>query len=291
MAVSNVAPIELLVKGTTERIDILVTDADGNAIDATELSLKVFDVGENQIIADDFFAGYGDPPTPPTQIVKPASTTGRYYFPFGDISFDVNNHTDNVGDYLFQWRVVAAAGSEAVHPIQVVRVVPVRAMRYLPSLRLRIDKAAKDISDDPNDPVFLGYTDSMLIEFLNQGVSLINCWQPYPTFDSIGSFPVIHHALLLLAAEWCALSSQEVFAIDTDINFSDLANTFQISHQPQLAARLNTIWQQLTQLTPLMKRQYVVSGSVRVEMNASARIMNLITAAPVGSTFRGLFTA
>jgi len=290
MAVAN-QPIELVLKNTIERIDILVTDVNGVPIDATQLTLSVYNSGEQQIIADDFNLGYGIPPSLPTRIVKPVSTTGQYYFPFGDTSFDPNNNTSNPGEYLFSWHIVGAIGTEAVNVVQVANVVSVRTMRWVPKLRLIVDKAAKLIDDDPDDPVFLGYTDSMLVQYLEDGLSLINSAQPYPMWTTIDQFPQEQYRTLLDGATMCALTSQEIFAIDTDVSYSDNGNVFLIDHQPKLATALNTIWMRFKETVPGMKRHYLNNGTVRVEFNASARFQQLLDSAPAGALFRNTFVA
>lgn len=289
MTVANNQPIELVLTNTTERIDIFVVDANCNAIDATALSLKVYDQGETLILQDDYFAGYGDPATLPTRIVKPASTTGQYYFPFGDTSFDALNTTAEPGEFLFVWKVTGAVGSEPVNIVQVVKVVSPRTMRLVPKLRLIVDKAAKQIDDDPEDPMFLGYTDSMLVQFLEGGLGWINAFQPYPMWGSIEDFPDVHTRVLLDAAVVDALTSQELFAVDTDLNYGDQGNSFVIDHQPKLSAILNATWTRLTQVVPPMKRHYVRSGSVRVEAGPAFRFQHLLEASPKGALFRNLF--
>lgn len=289
MTVANNQPIELVLRNTVERIDIFVTDAEGNAIDATGLQLQVFDQDENLLIQDDFFVGYGDPATPPTHIVKPIGTVGQYYFPFGDASFDANNSTATIGEYLFLWKVTGGAGAEPVNIVQVAKVVSVRTMRWLPKLRLIIDKAVKAVDDDPDDPVFVGYTDSMLIQFLEGGLGWINAFQPYPMWGGIDAFPDAHWRVLLDAAVCDALTSQEIFAVDTDINYSDQGNTFVVDHQPKLSAILNTTWQRLATMVPPMKRHYVQSGAVRIEAGPSFRFAALLSAAPTGSLFHNAF--
>lgn len=290
MAIAN-QPVELVLQSTTERIDILVTDANGNPIDATELSLQVMTTGGNTIIKDDFFLGYGEPPALPTHIVKPASTTGQYYFPFGDTSFDTNNHTMNLGSYMFVWKVTGVAGTETVNVVQVADVVSVKTMMLVPRLRLYVDKAVKVIDDDPDDPVFTGYTDSMLVQFIEDGLSLISAFQPYPMWFSVDSFPAEQYRTLLDGAIICALTSQELFAVDTDVAYSDQGNVFSIDHQPKLSAILNTTWQRFSATVPAMKKHYLNNGTVRVEMGPSSRFIQLIDSAPSGALFRNLYAA
>lgn len=291
MSISNAQPIELVLKGTIERIDILVTDANGDPIDATALTLQVFNSADALIIQDDFFNGYGDPATPPTQIVKPTSTTGQYYFPFGDTSFDAANSTVAVGDYLFRWSVTGATGTETVNIVQVANVVSPRTMRMLPYFRLLIDKSAKAVDDNPEDPVYLGYTDPMLIAFLENGLSLINAFQPTVGWGSIDEFPELHRQVLLDAALVVGLTSQELYAVDTDVVYSDQGTSFSIQHQPMLASVLTTIWQRLSTMVPLMKRQYWTGGGIHIQAGPSYRLAQMIASAPPGSSFRNLFVA
>ena len=289
MTVANNQPIELLLQNTTERIDIFVTDENGDAIDATALSLKIFDEWGTLLVQDNFLTGYGDPPALPTHIVKPLGTTGQYYFPFGDTSFDSKNSTATCGEYLFQWRVVGASGTEPVHIVQVAKVVSVRTMRMVPKLRLIVDKAAKVVDDNPDDPVFVGYTDSMLVQFLEGGLGWINAFQPYPMWGSIDAFPDVHWRVLIDAAVCDALTSQEIFAVDTDVNYSDQGNVFVIDHQPKLSAILTATWNRLAAVVPPMKKHYLQSGSVRVEAGPNFRFAQMLSAAPRGSLFRNTF--
>lgn len=292
MGIANNQPVELVLKNTTERIDIYVTDANCNPIDATALTLKVYDRCENLILQDDYINGYGDPATLPTQIVKPAATTGQYYFPFGDTTFDTDNSTATPGKYLFMWTVTGAAGSEPVNIVQVANVVTVRTMSLLPTLRRIVDKAAKQVDDDPDDPVFVGYHDWMLVDALEGGLGWINAFQPYPMWASIDDFPIETHGRILIdGAVMDTLTSQEIFAVDTDLNFSDQGNSFIIEHQPKLSSILNMTWQRLSQMVPPMKWQYVQSGAVHVQAGPSFRFQQLIDASPSGALFRNMFVA
>ena len=292
MGIANNQPVELVLKNTTERIDIFVTDADCNPIDATALTLKVFDRCENLILQDDYFNGYGDPATLPTHIVKPAGTTGQYYFPFGDTSFDPENSTATTGKFLFMWTVTGSAGSEPVNIVQVANVVSVRTMSLLPTLRRIVDKAAKQIDDDPDDPVFLGYQDWMLVDALEGGLGWINAFHPYPMWSTLDDFPSeLHGRILIDAAVMDSLTSQEIFAVDTDVTFSDMGNSFVIDHQPKLSVILNSTWQRLVQMVPPMKWKYVQSGAVHVQAGPNFRFQQLLEASPKGALFRNFFTA
>jgi len=285
----NAQPVELLLKNTVERVDIQVTDANGVPIDATALHLRVYDFGENLKVEDDFFTGlvFPTPPAPgPTRIVR--AGTGDYYYPFGQYA----NETTLTGKFYFNWTVTGASGSEPVNIVQVVRIVSLRTLGRLPDFRNYVDKSSKIIDDDPLEPCYLGYTDSMLIGYMEGGLGLINAYQPYPTFPTIDHFPELHLILLYDASLLVALNSQELFAIDTDIpNWNDQGNSFVLLHQPPIAAMAQRIAQRLDRMVPDMKKQYVQTGSLRLEMGPNFRLAQLLAAAPSGSLFRSLFFA
>jgi hypothetical protein len=291
MSVSNNEPIALVLRNTIERIYIYVVDADCNAVDATSLSLKVYDQYENLMLQDDFFNGYGNPPTPPTHIVKPASTTGQYYFPFGDTSFDTKNSTAIAQEYLFVWNVTGVVGSEAINVVQVAKVVSARTMRLVPKLRLIIDKAIKAIDDDPSDPVFTGYTDSMIVQFLEGGLDYLNAFPPTINWASLDTYPDIFLRTLLDAATVAALTSQELFAVDTDVVYSDNGQQFTIDHQPKLSAILNTTWARVGQIAPSMKKQLLNSGGIHVQVGPAFRFTQMLNSAPYGTLFRNSIIA
>lgn len=213
MSSINAQPVELLLQDTVSRVDIIVVDVNGDPVAATALHLRILDAAGDVILEDDFFS----PPSPGGLIVNPS--TGNYYYPFGDDAVQTLNSTEDAGDYLFHWNVTAASGTEPVSIVQVARVVTAQTLSWLPSLRLQLDKAAKYINEDPEDPTYLGYTDSMLIEFLQGGLSLINAFQPYPVWASLDAFPVLHKQLLIDAALFVGLTSQQLYAVDTDLQF------------------------------------------------------------------------
>lgn len=286
--------VELVIKDSVKRLDLVVTDDNGELIDAEEVTIVLTDMGDNVLYSDSLT----DPPDPPgeTRIQNPS--VGRYYFPIGDQTLfpletdgDENLETSEAGEIIAQWTVIPEVDGETIDTIQLVKVVSARTLSWVPKLRLIIDKSAKIVDDNLDDPCFLGYTDPMLVQFLEQGLTLINMHPPYPVWNSVDEFPDIHWGLLIDAATCVALTSQELFAVDTDVSYSDQGNVFAIDHQAKLSAILNATWTRLTTMTPHMKRQYLRNGSVRVEMGPNFRLQQMISAAPAGSTFRNTFIA
>lgn len=349
-----VSPIELILKNTSQRIDILVTDPDGVPTDATDgPHLTVLNMGDCAVYKDAFpsytltgtvsvgagltavtgvdtlftselvegktitiaaanhvvdeiisdtqltlatphVAGAsGVTATKATRIIKPVGTTGQYYILWGDITAPENTpdqtESNVAKDLMFHWRASAGVGTEELNVVQGTKIVSAKTMRLANELALRIDKSFKFVDEDSSEPIYLGYTDWMLIAFLEGGLGWINGMQPYPIWSCVDAFPDVHRRILIDAAIIDALTSQELLAVDVDINYSDQGNVFTIDRQPKLSAILNTTWNRLVQTVPPMKRQYINSGAVRVEAGPDYRFQQLLSAAPSGSLFRNLF--
>jgi len=279
LTVNNLAPIILV--NTVGQISVTVNDTTSGSpvpTDPYTLTIQVYYPGGD--LFETFTYG-----NPDARLVKDA--TGVYHFNFG--VNNPNNETNCPAEFLFNWQVVMSPASEPVNVVQTVRVVPAHVMMLLPEFRLLIDKSRKLISEDPTNPCFLGYTDADLFTYLTQGLSIINAYQPYVTFD-IAHFPDRHRYILLQAGLIAGAMSQQLFAIDTDIpNYNDQGTSFVITHQPQLAALLNQVTQMLDKLVPQMKLQYVMSGQLHVQQTGSYRLTALLNAAPPGMLFRNIF--
>ena len=172
-----------------------------------------------------------------------------------------------------------------------VKVITHRMKSLVPKLRLIIDKAIKLVNDDdPSDPCFLGYKDSQLIHFLEDGLQIINVYQPSGVF-TMDNYPFNAFEFTLIeAALMAGVMSQELFAIDTDVpSWSDQGNSFVIQHQPQLAQYLNWLSARLDKMIPQLKLRFVSSGSLHIEAGPNFRLASLVAAAPSGSLFRNTF--
>lgn len=225
--------------------------------------------------------------TKPTRIVNPG--TGQYYIDWGDPSAPEGAaDTATAGLFTFLWQATAP-GQEQDSVVQNVCVATTNTLSFLPPFRDLIDKCRKAVNDTD---CFLGYTDSQLIQYLDQGLSIINAYQPYPVFDTVDQFPRQFIHVLLESSLIAGVLSQQLFAIDTDIpQFSDQGNTFVIQHAPQLASLLNQISTRMDTLIPLMKLHFVSTGSLHIESGNNFRLAQLIQAAPQGALFRNIFFA
>lgn len=173
---------------------------------------------------------------------------------------------------------------------QNVRVITHRMCSLLQKLRLQIDKSLKMVDQNPDAPSYLGYTSGHLVTYIEQGVQIINAYQPSGVF-TLDNYPYAAYEFTLVEASLMAgVMSQQLFAIDTDVpNWSDQGNTFVIQHQPQLAQYLNWLSQRLDKMIPMLKMNFVSSGSLHIEAGPNYRLAQLIDAAPSGSLFRNVF--
>lgn len=224
--------------------------------------------------------------TKPTRIVNPS--IGNYYIDWGNVNAaGGSTETSTTALLTFLWQATAPGlAQESV--VQNVAIVSTCTLSYLSPFRDLIDKCRKAVNSDTG--CFLGYTDAQLIQYLEQGLSIINAYQPYPTFQSIDNFPRMFQYVLLESSLMAGVMSQQLFAIDTDIpSYSDNGNSFVIAHAPQLATVFNQITQRLDKTIPLMKLHLVRSGNLHVQAGPNYRLSQLLSAAPNGALFRNVF--
>lgn len=234
--------------------------------------------------------------TKTTRIVNPG--VGSYYMLWGDAAAPINlpdqTEVNTPDEFLFVWQAVGTSGTEEASEEQTVKVITPRTAKLLHPFRTLVDKSSKLVDNsDVDNPCFLGYTKGQLLDYLEQGLHLINSYEPYPVFCNLDAFPSSTFGHVLFKSGLVAgVLSQQLFAIDTDVpNYSDQGNTFVIQHGPQLAAFLNQITAQLDKQIPLMKLKFVNSGALHFEAGTNFRLAQLVNAAPSGALFRNLFFA
>lgn len=172
-----------------------------------------------------------------------------------------------------------------------VKVISHRVCSTIGRFRLLVDKAVKLVdTSDLDDPCFLGYSEGQLVTYLEDGLQIINSYQPSGCF-TLDNFPYGKFEFILLESALLAgVMSQTLFAVDTDIpSWNDQGNSFVIQHQPQLANYLNWLSNRLDRLIPQFKLNFVSAGSLHIEAGPNFRLAALIDAAPSGSLFRNTF--
>jgi hypothetical protein len=180
--------------------------------------------------------------------------------------------------------------SEELVICQNVRIVTQRICSLIQKLSLQIDKAIKFVNPNPDDPCFLGYTDGQLFTYIESGIQIINAYQPSGSF-SFETYPYAQFEFTLIEASLLAgVMSQDLFAIDTDVpGWNDQGNSFVIQHQPQLTSYLTWLSARLDKIIPMLKLNFVSSGSLHIEAGPNFRLATLINAAPSGALFRNTF--
>jgi hypothetical protein len=201
---------------------------------------------------------------------------------------DITNESSCTDKLTFIWRAATADNPDVPAEIlQTVYVMPIGLLGMIGQLRLLIDKAVKLVREP--EACFLGYTDAQLVQYLIQAIQLINQYQPSIFFHP-DNFPYAGFGNILIeAALVCGVTSQTLFAIDTDVtSYNDQGQSFVINHQQPLAAYLNSLTQKLDKAIPMFKLHFVRSGSVLTQAGGSMRFNMLLDAAPSGALFRGV---
>jgi hypothetical protein len=139
---------------------------------------------------------------------------------------------------------------------------------------------------------FLGYTDGQLIIGLQLGLHMLNDYEPYPCWSTIDNFDItLHSNVLIKAAMYQILTSQGLFAIDTDIpSWSDQAQSFVLTHFPGLEQVANRLKNELDKTIPDVKRKYVSSGSLGVELRMNAAAYQVYQSMPYGSIYKNIWS-
>lgn len=261
---------------------------------ATALTLDLTAMDGTSVYADNFIT----PPTPPgapSRIVQAA--TGVYQFALGDpsrfpltVGGPANQETATIRTLLATWNGIGTAGSAPGRKRQVIEVVSVQALTMVETFRLYIDKTGLRVNLDSNARVRLGYDDFTLLQYLFAGLSAINAYPPYPTFQSLDEWPMLFQWTLFEASLVAGLTAQSLYAVANDIpSWSDQGNAFVIDHFPKLAQVLQMLSAKLDANIPKMKFQHFVGGpSGKIEIGPNARLNALIQAAPNGALFRSL---
>lgn len=272
----SVEPTIIVLQNTVARVSISVQDENGVAADPYELKLDVMDLGGNLLTSDTF-------PAPAARLMHPG--VGQFYIDFGNQT--TNNETSYATEWLFNWRVTMTNGGQQQNSMQKIKIIQAKLASLIPDLRLIIDKSRKLTS--PDSQCYLGYTDANLVAYIEGGLQTINAYQPSLVL-TIDSFPFEYRQILIDAALITGATSQQLYAIDTDIpNYSDQGTSFVITHQAQLAGFLNQVTARLDKLIPMMKLQLISSGALHVAMGPNYRLSTIINASPSGALFRNMF--
>ncbi len=285
--------VELARVDSVRRVNVSLLDATGTPVDIDKgttqagaatgaLDLTITDVAENVVFSESYWPKSNLPGA--TSRIKHAGV-GQYYIDLGT----EDDELDEARQLLCNWHARINATSEDVYSTQVLEVVSTRTLSMLPAFRLLLDKVVKPVL--PDQYVYVGFSDSMLIVYLQLGLSMCNSYQPYPVFLNLDAYPLATHAhVLQRAALYQAITSQLIFSIDTDVpSFSDSGHSFVQVHATPLASYLTQLKAELDHIIPQMKLQFVNSGSMALEVQMNQAYAAMLATAPGGSVFRGIW--
>ena len=143
----------------------------------------------------------------------------------------------SAGDYLIIWSYRYSEISDVSREYKTIRSVKPKLLKYSDQLRILIDRFNKRQSA-PNS-----YSDSDLIEFLNQGLAMVNNWypvcQPYITWNTLDSSP--YPIYVIAAAAVYGLKSQYLLENDLAFNFSGQTTTLDYDRTGNIDAAYNSL--------------------------------------------------
>ena len=131
--------------------------------------------------------------------------------------------------YLALWTIQDTAFSVPTTEYQLLTAVSINGLPLITSLRMLIDKFQKRLGR------VQAYEDSDLMEYLAQGVRLVNL--AYPTTGwPLDAMPDDLMVLVLYAAGWYGLQAQSLLENDLQFNFSGQSVTLSVDRQAGLDA-------------------------------------------------------
>lgn len=295
---STLDMVELVRTDSNRFIDVTFQDDTGTATDIDEtltaageakgeLDLEVTNMAGTVLYSETYFPV----PIPDDRRITNPST-GKYQIKWGPETIVVDGvdsetgETATAGPQLFNWHIRQTYGTEDFYRTQLVEVVSPRTLSMLPRFRLQLDKSLKIVI--PEEYCNLGYTDAQLVVYLQMGLARINAAQPYVGWSSLDAFPLEDYfEILIRTALLCALDSQYLFGVDTDVpSFSDQGHSFVITHAGQIKALRDALATELARDIREFKLHFVRSGSIGAEFRLGWSFYQTLTTAPPGSLFR-----
>jgi len=279
MPQNAITELSILRSGQTEKLTFFVRDpATGILTDVVGTSkFDLIDISDdsNEVTQNFGPAGLG---------VVTHPSTGVYQYNL--------NATTYPNEYLAALRCVLS--DEVIDRNIFVKSVPSRTFAYAAQLRLQVDKSRKSISDEiqnmdkptgePSIEFLFGYSDDILIYYLDRGIQLINgCCSPFTGF-TVATFPFAQYGSILIdAATIAALESQGIFAIDTDINYSLGGNSLVIDHFTKLSTMIANILNRFNVMVVKFKQQYRARGTIVFQWQpGGVRAARTLQALPAG---------
>jgi len=232
---------------TIEKTNLIDSIAIDSALSITRLQIRLLTESGSVVFDSGVLTG-GSIPTPTI-----AQEFKVYTYQSSSVIETMTADLAGFKPYIIEWAYTA--GGVVDRDYHFMYVVTPRVLVLSNSLRRFIDKAR---SKHPNPS--LQYTEVDLIEYLNQGVSLINLSKPTLTDWSINACPPVLHMGLIQAGAYCALSAQYIAEGQAAFSFNGQAISLEVDRTQFIDGALGRIMQFIETQIPTAKRMWLRSG-------------------------------
>jgi len=244
-----------------------------------ELSVIPFDITLNIYLVSDYTNPVVEDKTFPAQVkrVRNSDTGGFVYY----YNIPANTLAENT-DYLAVWDITESVSSVPETVIQKIHVVYFPVLAKITEVRMLIDKVQKQQGK------VNAYEDADIIEYLNQGLKLVNGIFPVTSYAAT-NVPNALTFFWTIAAAWYGLNAQFMLEADTAFNFSGQTVTLDIDRTGFLESEMGRLWDLLNEHLPKIKMKLVRSvslGTVAVRPYVGT---NLVVGQPLLSSIERMF--
>lgn len=240
----DIVDLDRLVIEKTNLIDSLAIDVNSSI---TQLQIKLLTESGQLVFDSGVLSGGSLPPSINAQEYK------VYTYQSPSVITDMTVALNGFKPYIIEW--VYTADGIVEREYHFMYVVNYRILSLSNSLRRFIDKAK---SRHPNPA--LQFTEVDLIEYLSQGVALINFTKPTLTDWSIVTCPPSLHMGLIQAGAYCALSAQYIAEGQAAFSFNGQTVTLEVDRTQFIDTALGRMMEFIQTQIPIAKRMWLRSG-------------------------------
>jgi hypothetical protein len=264
-------------KAINKRLKIFFQNSDCDPYDPDDIKVLVEDEKDNEILNDDLASGLISKEDDGIYYIDAINTT---YVPNYDLVANAPKR------FSLKWQYQDVAAGEWFLALSYLHVLTNRTFGWFPRLRNEIDKAFKLIGD-----ARIGYTEGNLMFYLQGGLDEINKFPPVTSF-TFANYPDRYGQLLIDSAAVVAITSQALFAVDTDVGtFSDQGFSFTLDHFSKLNTMMTALLNKIKEELRMLKMEFSGLGSVTVQMTPHYPFYVFLRTAPSGSLFRNFFVS
>jgi len=164
------------------------------------------------------------------------------------------------GCYTAVWRVTETENSTPVTDFQIINVIPMAILQFIPSVRMVVDKMQKKIE------TIQAYQDSDIIQYLMRGLQFINSWFPTTYYD-VNNIPPALQMHWVMASSWYGLNAQHLLEVELQYDFSGQIDSFTFDHASGIESVLSRIMEYFSSTLGSTKNQ-IFRTSHRVGVGA-----------------------